>query len=157
VTDPWGQQQPGPAEQPPPYGYGPGGGSGPGGGYGYPPPGHPGDPGYPGHPGHPGPPYPGYGFRPGGSPPPSRIGWAITALLLFWPLAIPAFIYSSRVEPAWYQGDVAGAQRASDNVKTCGVVALVIGIVTALLMIVLFAAVFSSVSNSCVPDFANTC
>src|SRR5579875_3711281 len=36
-----------------------------------------------------------------GVAPPSHVGWAITAVVFFWPLAIPAFIYSLRVTPAW--------------------------------------------------------
>jgi hypothetical protein len=114
---------------PPAYGEMPASAAPPG--FGYPPPGYA--------------PYP---YRPPGPPPPSRIGWAITALILFWPLAIPAFIYSGRVESSWNRGDVAGAERASQNAKTCGVVALVIGVVIAALMIVLFAAVFDVVEHS---------
>jgi len=125
------------------------------GGQGYPLPAY-GHPGYP-PPGFPPSGYPAEGYPPAGSPPPSRIGWAITALLLFWPLAIPAFIYSSRVESTWYRGDVAGAQRASANARTCGIVALVIGVVIGLLMIVIFAALVSSTSSSCVDQFGNSC
>jgi hypothetical protein len=143
VSTPWGQQDPGSGGQPPPS---------------YPSWGYP--PGYPGYgAGHPGagPGYAPYGYRPAGPPPPSRLGWAIAALLLFWPLAIPAFIYSNRVESAWYQGDVAGARRASDNAKTCGVIAVVVGVVMALLMIVLFAAVLGAGGVGCVDQFGNSC
>jgi hypothetical protein len=125
VSDPWGQQYPGDGQQPPPN---------------YPPPGYP-PPGYPGYG------YPGYGYRPPGPPPSSQIGWAVVALLFCWPLAIPAFIYSSRVESAWYRGDVDGARRASDNARTCGIVALVIGIVATVLLLAFVGAVFSSVSS----------
>ena len=120
-------------------------------GYGYPPPGYP-PPGYP-PPGY----GPGYGYPPAGSPPPSRIGWAITALILFWPLAIPAFIYSSRVESTWYRGDYLGAERASANARTCGIVALVIGIVGALLFLLPVAVFFDFSSSSCVDQFGNSC
>ena len=135
MSDAWGNQPPGyggpppPAHAPPP---------------GYPPPTGYGDPG-PGYP-PPAPPrsYPGYGHPRPGPPPPTRVGWAIAALILFWPLSIPAFIYSSRVESAWYRGDVAGAERASANVKTCGVVAVVIGVLYALLMILFVGVILSS-------------
>jgi hypothetical protein len=70
----------------------------------------------------------GYGYGPAGPPPPNHIGWAIAAIILFWPLAIPAFIYSSRVESAWYRGDLAGARRASANTRTCGIWAIVVGV-----------------------------
>ena len=117
-----------------------------------PPPGHGEMPAYGPMPGY-GPP-PGYVYsppyarRPPGPPPSNQIGWAIVAIILFWPLAIPAFIYSSRVESAWNYGDVAGAEQASQNAKKCGVAALIVGIVIAVLMIVLFAAVFSQVDSS---------
>ena len=110
----------------PPPGYGERPAAGPPPGYGYPPPGWN--------------PYP---YRPPGPPPSSQIGWAIVAIILFWPLAIPAFIYSSRVETAWNMGDVAGAHHASNNAKRCGIAALIAGVVLAVLMIVLFAAVFT--------------
>jgi hypothetical protein len=84
-------------------------------------------------------PPPGYGYQPygyggygpPGPPPPSHI-------------AIPAFIYSSRVEPAWYRGDVAGAQRASATARTCGVWALVAGVVLFVIWIAVFVALVSS-------------
>jgi hypothetical protein len=88
--------------------------------------------------------YGGYGLR--GTPPPSNVGWAIAAVLLFWPLAIPAFIYSSRVDSAWYRGDVSGAQRASANARTCGIWALVVGVAFFILFFVLSVAVFSDTS-----------
>jgi hypothetical protein len=100
-------------------------------------------------------PPPGYGYQPygyggygpPGPPPPSHIGWAIAAIFLFWPLAIPAFIYSSRVESAWQRGDVGGAQRASATARTCGIWALVVGIVLIIVWITLFAVVFNRISD----------
>lgn len=132
-------------QQPPPYGppYGQPYGQG-----GYPPPyGQPGPGGYPPPYGSPYP--PGYG-QPAGTPPPGHLGWAITAIVFFWPLAIAAFINYSRVEPLWYRGDWAGAQRASDAVKRFGVIALCIGLALAVLWIIFAVTVFS-VTTSCGP------
>ena len=84
--------------------------------------------------------------RPPGPPPPNHIGWAIAAIILFWPLAIPAFIYSTRVESAWYRGDVAGAQQASNNARTCGIWAVVVGVALIVLWLIFFATVFSNAS-----------
>jgi Interferon-induced transmembrane protein len=102
-----------------------------------------------GYPGYPQQPYgyaqPGYGAT---GQPPGHLGWAIAAVLFFWPLAIPAFINYGRVESSWYRGDQAGAQRASDNVKKYGVIALVVGILIVVLWIVFAVAVVSSVDCS---------
>jgi hypothetical protein len=109
---------------------------------GYPPPAYPPQgygQGYPGY----GPP-PGYGSPPGYGPPPGHVGWAVVALLFFWPLAIPAFISYSKIDSTFYRGDVAGAQRASQDVKRYGVIALVVGIAFVVVFIVFSVAVFSS-------------
>lgn len=62
--------------------------------------------------------------------PSTQLGWAIAAVITFWPLAIPAFIYSFRVDPAWRAGDQYGAQSASRSARICGVIAVVIGVVS---------------------------
>ena len=106
---------------------------------GYPPPGYP-PPGYPGFPGG-----PGYWPGPGGAPPSSNIGWAIAALFTFWPLAIPAFIFSSRVEPSWYRGDVVGARKASEDARRYGVIGVIVGgafIVVAVIVWIVLITVF---------------
>lgn len=68
---------------------------------------------------------PGYGA---GFPPSNNIGWAIAAIFLFWPLAIPAFIASGKVEDCWRRGDVVGAQQASADAKRWGSLGVWIGI-----------------------------
>jgi len=109
-------------------------------------------PGYPPY----GAPYPPYGsqYGPPGPPPPGNLGWAVTAVIFFWPLAIAAFINYARVESRWYRGDAVGAQHASDAVKRYGVIALGVGLAIIVLYAILFAAVFSvgttcSVGASC--------
>jgi hypothetical protein len=127
---------------------------------GYPQPGYPQlgyQQGY-AHQGYPPPPgygAPGYG-APGYGPPPGNLGWAIAAIFLFWPLAIPAFINYGRVEGAWYRGDPAGAQLASANVKKFGVIALCIGIALIVIWIIVTVAVVSSV-NDCVNSIDTIC
>jgi hypothetical protein len=133
-SQPPGSQPPGsqpPGSQPPgsqPYGSQPYGSQQP---YGYQPYGTP---------------YPPYGsqYAPSGQPPPGHLGWAITAILFFWPLAIAAFINYSRVESRWYRGDPAGAQQASDAVKRYGIIALCVGLAIMVLYIILFASAFVS-------------
>jgi hypothetical protein len=98
---------------------------------------------------------PGYGV-PGYGPPPGNLGWAIAAIFLFWPLAIPAFINYGRVESSWLRGDPAGAQLASANVKKFGVIALCIGIALAIIWIIFTVAVVSSV-NDCVNSIDTVC
>lgn len=73
---------------------------------------------------------------------PSHLGWAIVAILLFWPTGIPAVVYASRVDNLVMMGNYAGAQEASGKAKTfatistvlCAiwvVIAIVAGIVSA--------------------------
>jgi hypothetical protein len=130
---PYGQYGP-PGYGPPPYGpppYGPYGPSGqPPYGSPYPPP---------------------YG-QPTGAPPPAHLGWAITAVIFFWPLAIAAFINYGRIESLWYRGDWAGAQRASASVKRYGVIALCIGIALGVLWIAFAATVIGTgATRFCAP------
>ena len=90
-------------------------------------------------------PPPGYSqYGPAGSPPPGHLGWAITAVIFFWPLAIAAFINYARVEGRWYRGDAVGAQQASDSVKRYGIIALCIGLALIVLYFALFAVVFGT-------------
>jgi hypothetical protein len=119
-----------PGQYPPPY-------AGPGGHY--PPPG-----GYP--------PPQGYGpyGAPGGYGPPkpsSNLGWAIVAVLFFWPLAIPAFINYARIDDLWWRGDLAGAERASMLTRRFGIIALAVGIAVAVLAVLLAVVVGVTVAT----------
>ncbi|PZS17926.1 MAG: hypothetical protein DLM57_07360 [Pseudonocardiales bacterium] len=141
----------GPAYGPPP-GYGPAYGQSKGyspaygppqQGYGY-PPGPP--PGY-------GYPPPGYGYvpRPAGPPhekPSTNIGWAIAAIFTFWPMAIPAFIFSGKVDNAWNMGDRAGAESASHSAKQFGLIGVIIGVVLMVLIVVWFIVVLAFVADT---------
>lgn len=161
--------QPGPGAAPPPYAGGPqpgdyGQGQYGQGQYGQQPYGQYGPYGqqpYGGYqqPGYPPQGYGPYGGRPMGSPPPGHLGWAITAVIFFWPLAIAAFINYSRVESAWFRGDVDASMRASAAVKRYGVIALCIGLAIVVLYIGLFAAVFSvgSGHSSCISVGGGSC
>ena len=151
MTQPPAGEQP--AEVPPvgsgpPVGHGPPIGYGPPPGYGQPPQyGYP--PAVPGY-GYPPPGY-AYGYRPAGPPqdkPSSNIGWAIAALFAFWPLAIPAFIFSSKVDNAWNMGDRAGAENASHSAKQFGLVAVIIGVVLLVLLIIWFIVIFAFVTDT---------
>ena len=54
---------------------------------------------------------------------------SIVSIFLFWPLAIPAIINASKVNPMLQQGDYAGAQAASAESKKWSKLALIIGLV----------------------------
>jgi len=54
---------------------------------------------------------------------------SIVSIFLFWPLAIPAIINASKVNPALQQGDIAGAQAAAAESKKWSKLALIIGLV----------------------------
>ncbi|RIV38590.1 CD225/dispanin family protein [Micromonospora radicis] len=53
---------------------------------------------------------------------------SIVAIFLFWPLAIPAIINASKVNPLLQQGDFAGAQAAAAESKKWSKWALIAGI-----------------------------
>ena len=54
---------------------------------------------------------------------------SIVAIFLFWPLAIPAIINASKVNPLIQQGDYAGAQAAAAESKKWSKWALIAGLV----------------------------
>ncbi|MER5701277.1 CD225/dispanin family protein [Micromonospora sp. NPDC002296] len=66
------------------------------------------------------------------SPQPQQINnnmtMSIVAIFLFWPLAIPAIINASKVNPLIQQGDYAGAQAAAAESKKWSKWALIVGI-----------------------------
>jgi hypothetical protein len=53
---------------------------------------------------------------------------SIVAIFLFWPLAIPAIMNASKVNPALQMGDYAGAQQAANESRRWSKLALIIGI-----------------------------
>jgi Interferon-induced transmembrane protein len=58
------------------------------------------------------------------TPPSPNAGWAVAALLFFWPLSFSAFSHAFNVYPLWASGNVAGAQYASDRVRRLGQLSL---------------------------------
>jgi hypothetical protein len=54
---------------------------------------------------------------------------SIVSIFLFWPLAIPAIINASKVNPLAQSGDIAGAQAAAAESKKWSKLALIIGLV----------------------------
>ncbi|SCG34201.1 CD225/dispanin family protein [Micromonospora halophytica] len=54
---------------------------------------------------------------------------SIVAIFFFWPLAIPAIINASKVNPLLQQGDYAGAQAAAAESKKWSKWAIIIGCV----------------------------
>ncbi len=58
--------------------------------------------------------------------PAQNTGWAVAAMLFFWPLAFSAFSNSAKVFPLWMMGDYEGAHRASAQAKKLGKISLII-------------------------------
>lgn len=54
---------------------------------------------------------------------------SIVAIFLFWPLAIPAIMNASKVNPLLQQGDFAGAQVAATESRKWSKLAMIIGLV----------------------------
>ncbi|MGW6377057.1 CD225/dispanin family protein [Rhodococcus sp. NPDC055112] len=77
------------------------------------------------------------------APPPSNAGWAVAALVFFWPLAFAAFNHSSSVYPRWALGDYHGAQYASDRAKQLGKIALWVGIGLGVLFVILYGVIIA--------------
>ncbi len=69
------------------------------------------------------------GYPPQGQPPQidNNMTWSIVSIFLFWPLAIPAIINASKVNPMLQQGDYASAQNAAAESKKWSKLALIIG------------------------------
>lgn len=82
-------------------------------------------------------------------PPPSNAGWAVAAIIFFWPLAFAAFNHVHDVYPKWARGDYQGAQYASDRAKALGKIALWIWAGLFLLFIVVYVIlIVALVANS---------
>ncbi|MCM0674744.1 CD225/dispanin family protein [Micromonospora phytophila] len=77
------------------------------------------------------------GYQPHQPPPvDNNMTMSIVSIFLFWPLAIPAIINASKVNPLLQQGDYAGAQAAAAESKKWSKWALIVGIVVWVLNIV---------------------
>jgi hypothetical protein len=95
-------------------------------------------------------------MQPGYSSQPPRIDnnmtMSIVSIFLFWPLAIPAIINASKVNPLLMQGDYAGAQAATAESKRWSKLALIIGLigwaVGIVCCIVYFVVIIGSAASS---------
>ncbi|MCA1008752.1 CD225/dispanin family protein [Rhodococcus hoagii] len=73
--------------------------------------------------------------------PPVHGGWAVAALLFFWPLSFAAFTHAFNVHPLWADGDRDGARRASNRVRRLGQVSLWIGGSIAVVLVAVYVVV----------------
>ncbi len=94
-------------------------------------------------------------MQPGYPPqPPQQIDnnmtMSIVAIFLFWPLAIPAIINASKVNPLLQQGDYAGAQAAAAESKKWSKWALIVGIawIGIVVLCCLGSSLLGALSNS---------
>ncbi|MEH0845747.1 CD225/dispanin family protein [Micromonospora sp. CPCC 205711] len=71
---------------------------------------------------------PGYPNAPQQQPINNNMTMSIVAIFFCWPLAIPAIINASKVNPLIQQGDYAGAQAAAAESKKWSKWALIVGI-----------------------------
>ena len=65
---------------------------------------------------------------------------SIVSIFLFWPLAIPAIINATKVDPAWQYGQHAEAQMRSEKAKMFCMIATGIGAVFTVIYIILLAS-----------------
>ncbi|MEM7699735.1 MAG: CD225/dispanin family protein [Verrucomicrobiota bacterium] len=75
--------------------------------------------------------------HPSGGEIPNYLWQSIVVLLLCcWPLAIPAIVYSTKVNPAIASGDMAAAKEASDNAKKWCWIAFGVGLAGGILYLI---------------------
>jgi hypothetical protein len=94
---------------------------------------------------------PGYGYQQPQQPPPridNNMTMSIVAIFFFWPLAIPAIINASKVNPALMVGDYAGAQNAANESRRWSKLALIIGIVAWAVVILCYVIFFVLLATS---------
>jgi hypothetical protein len=76
---------------------------------------------------------------------------SIVSIFLFWPLAIPAIMNASKVNPLLQQGDYAGAQAAAAESKKWSKLALIIGLIgwaVGIVCCILWFVVIAASSNT---------
>ena len=83
-----------------------------------------------------------------GTPPPNYLVWAILTVLLCWPLAIPAIIFSTQVNSKWALGDVAGSQDASVKAKRFAMWATIAGAILIVISVSFSVIAAMTVGNS---------
>ena len=80
--------------------------------------------------------------------PPQNTGWAVAALIFFWPLAFSAFSHAAKVYPLWATGDYAGAQAASASAKRLGRIALLVWAIFVVALIVFYVVIFAAAMSA---------
>ena len=83
----------------------------------------------------------GYGIMPKIS---SYMGWAIATIFIFWPLAIVAIVYASKVGNLLALGDVPGAQEASGKAKMWCWITFGVGVAWLILWILIIIFVIAA-------------
>ena len=73
---------------------------------------------------------------------------SIVAIFLFWPLAIPAIMNASKVNPLVAAGDFAGAQAAAAESKKWSKLALMVGIAWYVVVCICCAIYFFVIASS---------
>ena len=85
----------------------------------------------------------GYGYgAPGGPPPDNYLVWAIlSTLLCCLPLGIVSIVKSSEVSSKWAMGDVAGAQKSSEDAKRWAIISALTYVALGVLGLIFFVIV----------------
>jgi hypothetical protein len=79
-----------------------------------------------------------YGFPP--KPPNYLVGAILSTLFCCLPFGIVSIVFAAQVDSKYGAGDIAGAQRSSENAKTWMIVSIVAGVVAFVFWLALFAA-----------------
>jgi hypothetical protein len=93
-------------------------------------------------------------YPPQGQPPiDNNMTMSIVSIFLFWPLAIPAIINASKVNPALQAGDYGTAQQAAAESKKWSKLALIVGLSLWAVSIVCCIAWFAFVASNAASSF----
>jgi hypothetical protein len=71
---------------------------------------------------------------------------SVVSIFLFWPLAIPAIINASKVNPALQIGDYATAQQAANESRRWSRLALIVGIIWYVVVIICCVIYFAVIA-----------
>lgn len=80
--------------------------------------------------------------------PPSNVGWAVVAILCFWPLSFVAMTRALQVYPLWAAGRYAEAEAASAMAKKLGIISMAVVVALFVLYIAFIVVMVGLASTS---------
>ena len=69
--------------------------------------------------------------------PDNNLGKAIVAMILFWPLGVPALVKATKVNTFYNDGNYAAAEDAAKSASKWGVIGIIVGIILRMIPLLL--------------------